>query len=279
MPLIQQIVQYHENYNSGDWTSPTINLQNVASIQFICFSSVNCQMSVSWFTTLDDPTIIYQDNVSCTGGTSGQIQVTCRTEFAKFSVTSFASSPVLLFNTSGMYFLQNNVASQGIQGPTGPQGQGITGATGSPGSASNTGATGSRGATGPNQYYLSCNYGEVVSFVSTPEYFGPSIKSDKATDCYQLISAPLTIHSVTTWLGPGVGFTGSTGTRIITPYINDALETNYQITYNTPTNGYQTVNYEKSFPSSNNLICMNYDTTNVPYNATGMISSIKYSIN
>jgi hypothetical protein len=284
MPLIQQIVQYHENYNSGDWTSPTINLQNVASVQFICYSSVNCQMSVSWFTTLDDPTIIYQDNVSCTGGTSGQIQVTCRTEFAKFSVTNFASSPVLLFNTSGMYFLQNNVASQGIQGPTGPQGQGITGATGSQGSASNTGATGSRGATGatgPNQYYLSCNYGEEVIFpVEFGEFFGPSKNSEKATDCYQLISSPLTIHSLTSWLGPASGPTGGyTGTRVITPYINDVMENNYQITYNHNELGYKSVNYEKSFSGSNNMICMNYTTINVPYSVIGMMSSIKYSIN
>jgi hypothetical protein len=228
MPILNQIVQYNTNYDGSDWESTVINLANVASIQFICYSSVDCSMSVSWFTSLEDETIIYQDNLSVTGGESGIIQITTRTEFAKFSVTNFVSNPVSLFNTSGMYFLQNNVSSQGIQGPTGPQGQGITGATGSSGSASNTGAT---GATGPNQYYLSCNYGEEVSFVTSPEYFGPSIKSDVATDCYQLISSPMTIHSVTTWLGSGVGFTGSTGTQIITPYINDALETNYQITY------------------------------------------------
>jgi hypothetical protein len=73
MSLIQQIVQYYENYNLGDWTSATINLQNVASIQFIYYSTVDCQMSVLWFTTLDDLTIIYQNNVSCIGGISRQI--------------------------------------------------------------------------------------------------------------------------------------------------------------------------------------------------------------
>jgi hypothetical protein len=90
-----------------------------------------------------------------------------------------------------MYFLQNNVASQGIQGPTSPQDQSITGATGSPGSASNTGAMGSQGATGatgPNQYYLSCNYGEEVIFLAEfRKYFKLSKKSNNVVDVYQLI--------------------------------------------------------------------------------------------
>jgi hypothetical protein len=261
MPLIQQIVQYHENYNSGDWTSATINLQNVASIQFICYSTVDCQMSVSWFTTLDDPTVIYQDNVSCTGGTSGQIQVTCRTEFAKFSVTNFASSPVLLFNTSGMYFLQNNVVSQGIQGPTGPQG--VT------------------GATGATFHYLSFNYGQSLNDAYVYDrYFGTFV-SDYPNDCYQLVSGPMRIHEVTTYLGPPAYIPGYTGTRVITPYVNDALETDYQIQYNQPTDGYLSVEYEKYFSNENNLICMAHHTGifgETPYANSGLLARIKYSL-
>jgi hypothetical protein len=111
MPILNQIVQYNTNYDGADWDSSVINLANVASIQFICYSSVDCAMSISWFTSLEDETIIYQDNLSVIGGESGIIQITTRTEFAKFSVTNFVSNPVMLFNTSGMYFLQNNVPS------------------------------------------------------------------------------------------------------------------------------------------------------------------------
>jgi hypothetical protein len=230
MPILNQIVQYITNYDRFDWESSVINLANVASIQFICYSSVDCVMTVSWFTLLEDETIIYQDNLSVTSGESRIIQITTQTEFAKFSVNSFVSNLVLLFNTSGMYFLQNNIASQGIQGATGPQGQGITGATGSPGSAFNTGATGAIGATGAtgfSQYNLSFNYGELLTgTVNFSEYFN-CFAFDNIINCYILVNQLITIHSFITFLGDAYGSFGFTGTKTITPYINDTLETNY----------------------------------------------------
>jgi hypothetical protein len=277
MPILNQLVQYNTNYDGSNWESPNINLANVASIQFICYSSVNCSMSVSWFTSLEDETIIYQDNQLIVGGESGIIQVTTRTEYAKFSVSNFASNPVLLFNTSGMYFLQNNIASQGIQGATGAPGMGITGATGAMGIGF-TGATGAPGATGISSHTMSFNYGSALSgMVDLGDYFGSS-NSTNAIDCYSLINQPITIHSITTFLGTSSGSTGSTGTRTIRPYVNDALETDYEITYTQPEEGYQTVAYEKYFASSNNLICMNHITTGVPFDNTGLVACINYTL-
>jgi hypothetical protein len=125
-----------------------------------------------------------------------------------------------------MYFLQNNITFQRIQSTTGLQGQEISGTTRSLRSTSNTSATGIirvTGTTGFSQYNLSFNYGELlIGTVDFGEYFG-SFASDNAIDCYALVNQPITIHSFTTFLGGAYGFTGSTGTRTITPYINDTL--------------------------------------------------------
>jgi hypothetical protein len=131
-----------------------------------------------------------------------------------------------------MYFLQNNITFQRIQSTTGLQGQEISGTTRSLRSTSNTSATGIirvTGTTGFSQYNLSFNYSELlISTIDFNEYFG-SFTFDNFIDCYVLVNQLIIIYSFTTFLS---GAYRSTSTKTIIPYINDTLETNYQIIYN-----------------------------------------------
>jgi hypothetical protein len=47
MPIITQAYNYETNYDGSDWESTIIDVSNGASIQFICYSSVNCVMSLN----------------------------------------------------------------------------------------------------------------------------------------------------------------------------------------------------------------------------------------
>jgi hypothetical protein len=129
-----------------------------------------------------------------------------------------------------MYFLQNNIVSQRIQSVIGLQSQEITGATGSPKSTFNISTTNAIEAisiTGFSQYNLSFNYGELLTgTVNFSEYFN-CFAFDNIINCYILVNQLITIHSFITFLGDAYGSFGFTGTKTITPYINDTLETNY----------------------------------------------------